>query len=80
LLEQVAENMKMLENIAAELFRNVSAVVHGTPADMKVNPYTISLDKDAVIDSTSAAALASDPAVAKDINRIWYYEKPVYAN
>lgn len=80
LLERVKENMIKLEHIAAELFRNISAVVHGTPADMKVNPYTISLEKDAVIDTTSPAALHPDPSIAKDIHMIWYYEKPVYAN
>jgi hypothetical protein len=80
LVDRVLENMKTLEHIAAELFRKISAEVHGTPKDMKVNPYTINLEKGAIIDTTSSAALASDPAVAKDIDVIWYYDKPVFAN
>lgn len=80
LLDRVQENMKTLEHIAAELFRKISAEVHGTSKDMKVNPYTINLEKGAKIDTTSSAALASDPAIAKDIDVIWYYDKPVFAN
>ncbi|MGQ0828288.1 MAG: NAD(P)/FAD-dependent oxidoreductase [Bacteroidota bacterium] len=73
LLEQIAINMKMLEQIAAEIFRHVSNQVNGTAFDMKVNPYTISLiDK---VDTTSDKALAPDAAITKDVEVMWFYNK-----
>jgi len=73
LLEQIKSNVKMLEQIAAEIFRHVSNQVNGTPLDMKVNPYTISLtDK---VDTTSDEALAPDAAIKKDVGVMWFYKQ-----
>ncbi len=73
LLEQININMKRLENIAAEIFRHVSHQVKGTPFDMPVNPYTISLTEK--VDTTSDKALLPDAAVTKDVETMWFYEK-----
>jgi hypothetical protein len=73
LLEQIAKNMNKIENIAAEIFRHVSNQVKGTPLNMKVNPYTISLTEE--VDTTSSMALAPDPAITKDVEKMWFYKK-----
>lgn len=74
LLAKVAENLTVLEKAAAEIFRHVSTQVKGTPADMKVNPYTINLDDDST-DTTSADAIGVDDAITKDISTMWFYNK-----
>lgn len=73
LLEKITMNMGMIEKIAAEIFRHISNQVHGTPMDMKVNPYTISLTEK--VDTTSSAAIAPDPAITKDVEVMWFYKK-----
>jgi len=74
LLKKIAENMKVLELAAAEVFRRVSNQVKGTPIDMKVNPYTISLTE--AVDTESPMALERDAAIAKDIAKMWFYTPP----
>lgn len=74
LLAKVAENLTILEKAAAEIFRHVSTHVKGTPADMKVNPYTINLDDDST-DTTSEDAIGVDDAITKDISTMWFYKK-----
>jgi hypothetical protein len=66
--------MKVLELAAAEVFRRVSNLVKGTPIDMKVNPYTISLTE--AVDTESPMALERDAAIAKDIAKMWFYTPP----
>lgn len=74
LLEQIAVNMGILEQVAAEMFRQISHKVKGTPLPMKVNPYTISLDKDAMVDTESIAAISADTAIGKDVAKMWFYK------
>lgn len=74
LVEQVAKNMEILEKMAAAVFRLVSAQVKGTPADMKVDPYSISLDADA--DETKHAnGIPPDPVIDKQVGIMWFYKK-----
>jgi flavin-dependent dehydrogenase len=73
LVEQVAKNMETLEKMAAQIFRLVSHKVHGTPLDMKVDPYKISLEKGA--DTGMTDGLACDPALAKELDMMWFYGK-----
>ncbi len=75
LLEQVAANIFILEQVAAEMFRRISHLVKETPLDMKVNPYTISLDKNAIIDTESVNALAPNAAISIDVAKMWFYNK-----
>lgn len=74
LLQQVSENLTILEQAAAEIFRHVSTHVKGTPADMKINPYTINLN-DNTTDTQSTEALKQNDAILKDISTMWFYKK-----
>ena len=74
LLEQIAVNMGILEQVAAEMFRQISHKVKGTPLSMKVNPYTINLDANAAIDTESIAALPPDTAIGMDVAKMWFYK------
>ena len=83
LVEQIAKNMNMLEQVAVAIFRLVSAEVNGTSADIKVNPYTINLGKkenSMILDTQSADAIAPDPAISKDVDVMWFYPKRVTEN
>ena len=76
LLERIAINMKMLEQVASAMYRLVSAQVRGTPLNMKVDPYTINLKEDITgmpIETETAGNI--DPAIAKDVDLMWFYEK-----
>jgi flavin-dependent dehydrogenase len=77
LLDKITENMGQIENIAAEIFRHVSNQVKGTPLDMKVNPYTISLTEQ--VDTTSDKAIGVNPSIKKDVDVMWFYDKKVMA-
>lgn len=72
LLQQVRNNMMVLEQVAAEMFRLISAEVKGTPEDMKVNPYTMKLD--GTTDTTSEAALPVNEAIKKEVEKMWFYK------
>lgn len=74
LVKKVAENLDILEKAAAEIFRLVSNHAKGTPAKMKVNPYTIDLEN-GTTDTTSEMALPYNEEVAKDVNVMWFYQK-----
>ena len=83
LVEQIAKNMNMLEQVAVAIFRLVSAEVNGTSADIKANPYTINLGKKegaVELDTQSADAIAPDPAISKDVDVMWFYPKRVNEN
>ncbi|MDF2436167.1 MAG: monooxygenase FAD-binding protein [Bacteroidota bacterium] len=73
LLQKLRMNMNVLEQVASEMFRLVSTEVKGTPEDMKVNPYTMTLNGD--IDSTSPDALAVNKEIKKEVEKMWFYRK-----
>jgi flavin-dependent dehydrogenase len=73
LLKKIAENISKIEQIAVAIFQLVSAQVKGTPLDMKVNPYTISLTEE--VDSTSDQAISPSQDIVKDVNVMWFYKK-----
>jgi len=78
LLEQIAENMNMLEQLAVAIFRLVSAQVNGTSPDIKVNPYTINLGKKegaVMLDTESDLAIVPGEAISKDVDVMWFYPK-----
>lgn len=74
LMQKVSENLNILEKVAAEIFRHVSTQVKGTPSDMKVNPYTVTLNDDST-DTQGADAIGCDEAIKKDISTMWFYNK-----
>jgi len=73
LLQKIKNNVAILEQVAAEVFRLVSNEVNKTPLDMKVNPYTLSLKNK--VDTTSENALPIDLAIAADVAKMWFYDK-----
>jgi flavin-dependent dehydrogenase len=80
LIEKVTDNMKILEQVAADIFRLVSAQVNGTPPDMKVDPYKIKLDAfsgDVPVETELPENI--DPAISKDVDLMWFYPKNEFA-
>jgi len=70
--------MVILEKVAAEIFRHVSAQVHDTPMDMKVDPYTICLDKKS--DKMSGTeGIDVDLEIRRDVKKMWFYKQKQYA-
>ena len=80
LIEKVGQNMKILEQVASDIFRLVSTQVNGTPPNMKVDPYKIKL-----IAGSTALVVETEPdeniieSVKNDVDLMWFYPKPVFA-
>jgi flavin-dependent dehydrogenase len=73
LLAKIKENMMILEKIAAQMFRLISSQAKGTPEDMNVDPYAISLEHPNA--ELHAKGLPYDEQLAKDISQMWLYKK-----
>jgi len=83
LVSKMESNMQVLELIVAEIFRKVSNLVHGTPVDMKVDPYAIKLDDgpDEILNkSAGPKTLASDYFIRTDIDKMWFQKAKVQQN
>jgi flavin-dependent dehydrogenase len=80
LIDKIARNMELLEKFAAEIFRHVSSQVKDTPLDIKVDPYTITLDLENKMDGTEPAnGIGVDPEITKDVEAMWFYKKKQFA-
>ena len=77
LKHKLAENLELLEHIAAENFRLVSNMVHGSSMDKQVDPYTMSLVPDRKIESENSKLLSRNEYVAEEMRHMWMYEYPV---
>ncbi len=75
LLNKIAANIKILEQVAAEVFRLISNQAKGTPFDMKVNPYTMSLTE--TVDTSSELAIPLDSAIAENVKVMWFYNNMI---
>jgi flavin-dependent dehydrogenase len=78
LIEQIASNMNMLEQLAVAIFRLVNAEVNGASPDIKVNPYTINLGKKegaVMLDTESDQAIIPCAAIMHDVDVMWFYPK-----
>jgi 2-polyprenyl-6-methoxyphenol hydroxylase-like FAD-dependent oxidoreductase len=74
LIEKVESNMKILEQVAASMFRLISSEVNGTPAAMKLDPYQISLKNyKGCTDLEDEQNI--DPLISKDVDLMWFYSK-----
>ncbi|MCV9389435.1 NAD(P)/FAD-dependent oxidoreductase [Reichenbachiella ulvae] len=71
LLDKVQENIKVVERLAAELFRQVSHQVHGTPLDMPVDPYTMDLNN---INENPENGILPDEEMRQDLSSMWFYD------
>ncbi len=78
LIEKISANMKILEQVAADMFRLVSAQVNGTSLNMKVDPYKINLNApDSPMETEMAENL--DASVTRDVDLMWFYPKSEFA-
>ena len=77
-VNKVAENIVVLEKVAAELFRLISNQVNGTPLDIIVDPYIMNL-KTPYDRLAHANGFASDAAIKKDVFKMWFYKNAVAA-
>ena len=78
LIEQIAKNMDLLEQLAVAIFRLVNTQVNGASPDIRVNPYTINLGKKegaVILDTESDAAIVPSEAIMHDAEVIWFYPK-----
>jgi hypothetical protein len=76
LLERVAANMKTLEQVAAAIFRLISSQVNGTPHNMKVDPYSISLHSGPFVHPVEIEKEENiDAGVSRDVDKTWFYAK-----
>ncbi len=74
LINKLEENLSILEKMAAEIFRVVSARLNGTPTDLPVDPYLLSLklsNKELIEQGMSNNALSPEPEMAKAISILW---------
>ncbi len=74
LVDKVAENMAILEKVAAELFRRVSHQAKGTPLDISVNPYTMDLEN-TMPDHNEALNIPRDEKIIRDVDAMWFYRE-----
>lgn len=66
--------MQILEQVAAAMFRLISAQVNGTPPNMKVDPYKVSLKNISEPVELENEDLI-DPVISKDVDLMWFYSK-----
>jgi flavin-dependent dehydrogenase len=80
LLQKIAANMKILEQVAAAIFRLVSTHIKATPANMKVDPYKINLNDDSpAVEVDIEKAENIDLEVSRDVDMMWFYSKKEFA-
>jgi len=78
LIAQCEENLNILEQMAAEIYRKVSSMEKGTPKDMKINPYKFSLEltNEALLEqATQKGAIDTTPSISNDLEIVWLKEK-----
>lgn len=71
LIEKVHNNMAVLEEVATEVFRLMSNKLYSTAMDIKVDPYTMSLDAKPL--STENGVLAS-AEIKEQVRVMWFYQ------
>lgn len=76
IVDKVAQNMLVLEAVAAEMFRLVSNQVNHTPLDIKVDPYQINL-KEAYDASAHLNGIEVNADIKIDVVKMWFSEAEV---
>ena len=74
LMHKIESNLEILEQISAETFRLVSAQIKGTPLDMKVDPYNMTLDdtRDELLEkSKGPGAIGVVEPIKDDLAKVW---------
>ncbi|MFT5765993.1 MAG: hypothetical protein ACI8X3_003431, partial [Saprospiraceae bacterium] len=83
LIPRIESNLKILEQISAEIFRLVSAKINGTPPDMKVDPYRMDIEdnKNEILEKSKGQhALGVDESIKADLARVWLSPKKTISN
>jgi len=75
LAAKLFDYLGILEKVAAEIFRLVSNQALGTPIDMAVDPYTMSLTGEKR-ESVNSKLLERDAEIAKQLKPMWLYPYP----
>ena len=70
---KLIQNIEILEKIASEMYRMVSSQAFGTPFDIKVDPYTMSLDPEKSHTSENSVQLDQDRSVTEELSKVWLY-------
>lgn len=81
LIDKLEENLSKLEKFAAEIFRVVSYKLKGTPEDMPVDPYKMSLNlsnEELIEQGTTPAAIERDDEMEKAASLLWLEEKVMF--
>ncbi|MBS1635727.1 MAG: FAD-dependent monooxygenase [Bacteroidetes bacterium] len=71
---KVAENMQVLEKVAADMYRFISGQVYQTPFTVAVDPYRIDLSGPHS-EEEHGNGLLPDPEITRDVDKMWFYNK-----
>ena len=71
LIQKINENMTVLEEIAAEMFVLMSSKVYGTPMNLKVDPYAMTLKERP---TENELGVIAQSAIKEDVAVMWYYK------
>lgn len=69
LVKKVEENLRELEKIATQIYRNISQSVNGTAEDIPVDPYTMSLKAQPVLSDKSVTTVSME--IQQDLKMAW---------
>lgn len=71
LIGKVEENVEVLEQIASEIYRLMSHKVNGTPMDIPVDPYNMSLKKPPEMQE---AGIVANENIKQNVDVMWFYQ------
>ena len=83
LMQKIESNLKILEQISAEIFRRVSNQIYETPENMNVDPYDVLIadGKNELLEkSTSQDALPVVESIRVDIAKMWLNDIKISKN
>lgn len=70
LIQTVHDNMAILEAVASEVFRLMSNKIYGTPMDMRVDPYTMSILSEP---SDNPNGITAPEDIQENVRVMWFY-------
>jgi len=76
LIEKLGSNMVKLENIASEIFRRVNQKLNAGQADLKVDPYNMTLSGNGT-NYEDDSLVSADPAIIEDVDAFWFSKYPI---
>ena len=73
---KLIDNFDILEHFAAETFRLISNMVHGTSMDITVDPYSMTLDTNNRVKSKNSKMMKRNDYVVEELKNLWLYKYP----